>query len=170
MISSHWQIKLRTHQNNDMTYPKKAFILIFLLVLLSLVACNIQAPIIGNPTDYQVEKLDLKEIKIKIWLPIENPNNIKFNVKNVDLDIYVNGLKLGKITSMEKVHIPKKSDKTYAIKLDVKMKDLGMSALTALKQLRSKHVMLAVEGDVTVSKFIIVKKVEVDVEDKVEIW
>jgi len=114
--------------------------------------------------------LDLKEIKIKIWLPIENPNNIKFNVKNVDLDIYVNGLKLGKITSMEKVHIPKKSDKTYAIKLDVKMKDLGMSALTALKQLRSKHVMLAVEGDVTVSKFIIVKKVEVDVEDKVEIW
>ncbi|MDA3819542.1 MAG: LEA type 2 family protein [Candidatus Delongbacteria bacterium] len=153
-----------------MKYLKKAYFTCCLLILLSFVACNIQAPIIGKLSGYQIEELNIREIKLKIWLPIENPNNIKFNISNVDLDIYVNGLKLGKITRMEKVHIPKKSKKIYAIKLDVKMKDLGVSALSALNQLRSKHVMLKIDGDITVSKFVIIKKVEVDVENKVEIW
>ncbi|MFO7878963.1 MAG: LEA type 2 family protein [Bacteroidota bacterium] len=143
---------------------------IFLLGFLLFFSCNIQAPIIGEPSDYQVEKLNLEEIKIKIWLPIENPNNMNFNVSNVDLDIHVNGLKLGKVTKMEKVHIPKNSEATYAIRLEVKMKDLGVSAITALSQLRSKHVMLKIDGDVTVSKFVIVKKIKVEVEDKVKIW
>ncbi len=153
-----------------MKCAEKPIIILCLFFLLSLPACNIEAPIIGSPTGYQIEKLNIKEIKLMIWLPIENPNNIKFNVNNVDLDIYVNGIKLGKVTRMEKVHIPKKSNKTYAIKLDIKMKDLGVSALTALRQLKSKHIMLKVDGAITVSKFVIVKKVAVDVENKVEIW
>ncbi|HKK67500.1 MAG TPA: LEA type 2 family protein [Bacteroidales bacterium] len=143
---------------------------LILLLCLSLAACKIQAPVIGNPTDYQVETLNLQEIKLKIWLPIENPNNIKFNVNDVDLDIFVNGLKLGKVTSMEKVHIPKKSSGTYAIKLDVKMKDLSVSAFSALRQLKSKYVNIKIDGDVTVSKFVIIKKVEVQVDEKVKIW
>ncbi|MFO7790198.1 MAG: LEA type 2 family protein [Bacteroidota bacterium] len=153
-----------------MQYIRKSISLIFILSLFFLIACNIKAPVIGTPKDYQVETLNLREIKLKIWLPIENPNNIKFNVSDVDLDIYVNSLKLGKVTRMEKVHIPKNSKQIYAIKLDVKMKDLGVSALSALKQLKSKHVMLKIDGDITVSKFIIIKKVEVDVEDNVKIW
>ncbi|MGC9332395.1 MAG: LEA type 2 family protein [Bacteroidales bacterium] len=153
-----------------MKYLKKAYFTCCLLILLSFVSCNIQAPIIGKPSGYQIEELNIREIKLKIWLPIENPNNIQFNVNNVDLDIYVNGLKLGKVTRMEKVHLPKYSEKTYPIKLEVKMKDLSVSALTALRQLKSKHIMIKVDGFVTVSKFVIVKKVEVDVDNKVEIW
>ncbi|MFP4663398.1 MAG: LEA type 2 family protein [Bacteroidales bacterium] len=143
---------------------------IFLLGILLFFSCNIQAPIIGEPSDYQVEKLNLEEIKIKIWLPIENPNNLNFTVSNVDLDIYVNGLKLGKVTKLEKVHIPKNSKGTHAIRLEVKMKDLGVSAITALSQLRSKQIILKIDGAVTVSKFVIVKKIKVEVEDKVKIW
>jgi LEA14-like dessication related protein len=148
----------------------KTTLFFIVLISLSLAACKIQAPIIGNPTDYELETLNLQEIKVKIWLPIENPNNIKFNLNDVDLTVFVNGLKLGKVTSMEKVHIPKNSKGTYAIKLDVKMKDLSVSAFTALKQLKSKYVNIKIEGNVTVSKFVIVKKVEVDVDEKVKIW
>jgi len=139
------------------------------LVLFSFTACKIQAPIIGEPTSYELEKLDFKEIKLKIWLPIENPNNIKFNISNVDMDIYVNGLKLGKVTKLEKVHIPKKSKDIYAIKLDVQMKDLGISAISAMRELKSRRVMIKLDGSVTVSKFVIVKKIVVEAEESIKI-
>ncbi|MDA3911343.1 MAG: LEA type 2 family protein [Bacteroidales bacterium] len=143
-------------------------LLIFLLIF-SLTACKIQAPIIGEPTSYELEKLDLKEIKLKIWLPIENPNNIKFNISNVDMDIFVNGLKLGKVTKLEKVHIPKNSKDIYAIKLDVQIKDLGISAISAMRELKSRRVTIKLDGSVTVSKFVIVKKIEVEAEESIKI-
>ena len=143
--------------------------LLILFLAFSLTACKIQAPIIGEPTSYELEKLDLREIKLKIWLPIENPNNIKFNISNVDMDISVNGLKLGKVTKLEKVHIPKKSKDLYAIKLDVQMKDLGISALSALRELKSRRVMIKLDGSVTVSKFVIVKKIEIEAEESIKI-
>lgn len=143
--------------------------LLILFLAFNLTACKIQAPIIGEPTSYELEKLDLKEIKLKIWLPIENPNNIKFNISNVDMDIFVNGLKLGKVTKLEKVHIPKKSKDIYAIKLDVQMKDLGISALSALRELKSRRVTIKLDGSVTVSKFVIVKKIEVEAEESIKI-
>ncbi len=144
-------------------------VLLFLLIF-SFSACKIQAPIIGEPTSYELEKLDLKEIKLKIWLPIENPNNIKFNISDVDMDIYVNGLKLGKVTKLEKVHIPKRSKDIYAIKLNVAMKDLGISAISAMRELKRRKVNIKLDGSVTVSKFVIVKKIEIEAEESVKIW
>ncbi|MEA1872832.1 MAG: LEA type 2 family protein [Bacteroidota bacterium] len=142
---------------------------LILLVVFSFTACKIQAPIIGEPTSYELEKLDFKEIKLKIWLPIENPNNIKFNISNVDMDIYVNGLKLGKVTKLEKVHIPKNSKDIYAIKLDVKLKNLGISAISAMRELKSRRVTIRLDGSVTVSKFVIVKKIKVETEESIKI-
>ena len=133
-------------------------------------SCNIKPPVVGDPEDFELKKLDLKEIKVKIWLPIENPNNLDFNVNKVDLFVYVNGLKLGRITQFDKVHVPKNSNDIYAINVGVKLKDLSVSAFSALRQLKSKYVNLKIEGDVTVSKFFIVKKVEVEVDDKIKVW
>jgi LEA14-like dessication related protein len=149
---------------------RKFTIFCFLLLAIGLSSCHVQAPIIGKPTSYKVEKLDIKDITLKIWLPIENPNKIKFNIKNVDFDIYVNDMKLGKITKMEKVHIPKESKDIYDIVLHVKIKDLGMSAISAMRELSAKQVKIKLDGNVTVSKFVIVKKIEVETEESVKIW
>jgi hypothetical protein len=67
------------------------------------------------------------------------------------------------------VHIPKKSKDLYAIKLDVQMKDLGISALSALRELKSRRVMIKLDGSVTVSKFVIVKKIEIEAEESIKI-
>lgn len=145
-------------------------ILVFVLLVFGLTSCNIQSPIIEKPTSYEVEKLDFQDIKLKIWLPIENPNKISFNIKDVDMDIYVNGMKLGKVTKLEKVRIPKESKDIYAIKLHVKVKDLGMSSMAAMRELKSRRIKIKLDGSVTVSKFVIVKKLEVVAEESVKIW
>ncbi len=149
---------------------RKSLLLLFFIMIFGLSACKIQAPIIGSPTDYKVEKFNLKEVKLKIWLPIENPNKLKFNISKVDLDIYINGSKLGKVTKLEKVQIPAKSKDIYAVKLHVEMKDLGVSAMSALAHLSSRRVLLKLDGSVTVSKFVIVKKIEVESEESIKIF
>lgn len=149
---------------------KNRCILAFLILMIVFFSCNVQAPIISNPTDFKVEGFDFKEINLKIWLPIENPNDFQFNVKNVDLDIYVNDMKLGKVKKLEKVHIPGNSKDIYSIKLDVQIKELGISAISAMTALKGRNVEVKLDGSVTVSKFVIVKKVKVEVEESVKIW
>lgn len=141
-----------------------------LIISLLVLSCKVQQPIIGEPERIQVDEAKLSGAKIRVWLPIENPNNFKFNVKDVSLDIYVNGTKLGKVTHMEKVCLPKKSKASYALKLDIRTKDLAVSSLSVLHDLRSRKVRLGLQGDLIVSKFVFIKKVDIEVEESLDIW
>jgi len=50
------------------------------------------------------------------------------------------------------------------------MKDLGISAISAMRELKRRKVNIKLDGSVTVSKFVIVKKIEIEAEESVKIW
>ena len=69
---------------------KTLFISSISFVLFILSACSIQNINIGNPTGIEPEELSIKAINLKIFVPIENPNNFSFKIRNVNLDLLVN--------------------------------------------------------------------------------
>ena len=55
-----------------------------------------------------------------------NPNNVRGKLKHISVDIYVNGKKAGKVKKDYKIAIPKKSEFTVPIEVELNMKELGL--------------------------------------------
>jgi len=101
----------------------KLKIIIVLAITLSLASCNIQELTVGSPKDVKVEELSMKAVKLELTVPIENPNNFSFKVKNVNLDLIVNGRNVGKVKKMDKVQIPANSKGNYPVSFEITPSD-----------------------------------------------
>ena len=82
---------------------KYFFSLFFISILLS--SCAFNKLNIGQPENLEVEELSMQAVRLKVYIPIENPNNISFNVKNLNLDLILNGKNVGKVKNLAKVTI-----------------------------------------------------------------
>ncbi len=141
---------------------KTLFISSISFVLFILSACSIQNINIGNPTGIEPEELSIKAINLKIFVPIENPNNFSFKIRNVNLDLLVNGRNVGKVNKMDKVQIKANSKETYPVSFRITPADALTNVLFLLKELQNRNPELEVQGTVTVSKFGIPKKIKVE--------
>ena len=73
----------------------KYFSIIFICSFL--ISCvDIQPLDIGNIDDVKVKSLTDKGVELTMGVTIKNPNNMKFKVKAYDLDVYIDGKKMGK--------------------------------------------------------------------------
>lgn len=145
---------------------------IWIIGILALVfsSCQMQDLIVGKPEGIKVEELSRKNIGLKVGLPVENPNDFGFTVKGIDIDVYVSGVKLGTINKTNKVKIGANSNMVYPININVKPSELLESGWGLLMDLGSDDVELMLKGNVKVSKFLISKKVKLDIKHNVEIF
>ncbi len=140
----------------------KLKLIILLAFTLSLVSCNIQELTIGNPNDVKVEELSMKAVRLQIMVPIENPNNFSFKVKNVNLDLIVNGRNVGKVKKMDKVQIPANSKGTYPISFEITPSDALTNILFLMRELQNRSPDLEIDGTVTVAKLGVPYKIKVN--------
>lgn len=136
--------------------------IIVLAITLSLASCNIQELTIGSPKDVKVEELSMKAVKLELMVPIENPNNFSFKVKNVNLDLIVNGRNVGKVKKMDKVKIPANSKGTYPVSFEITPSDAITNILFLISELKSRNPDLEVDGTVTVAKLGVPYKIKVN--------
>ena len=132
---------------------QKKIIFIIGLMSITLFSCSVQNIDIGNPTGVEPEELSMKAVRLKIFIPIDNPNTFSFNIKKVDLDLFVNGRNVGKVNKMEKIKIPAKSKDTYPVTFEIKPKDALTNVLFLIGEIQKRNPELEVKGIVTVSKF-----------------
>lgn len=140
----------------------KLKLIILFAFTLSLVSCNIQELTIGNPSDVKIEELSMKAVRLQIMVPIENPNNFSFKVKNVNLDLIVNGRNVGKVKKMDKVKIPANSKGTYPVSFEITPSDALTNILFLISELQNRNPDLEVDGTVTVAKFGVPYKIKVN--------
>ncbi|MCI5055186.1 MAG: LEA type 2 family protein [Flavobacteriales bacterium] len=124
-----------------------------------------------------VEMLGLEDIKMKefstsgveaiVSMKVKNPNNYKISIVNSDLDLFINGSKLGKAVIKDKIVI--KKDRTEVYSFTVGAKPSGGILGSLLSMAFSKNVKVGVKGKVKARAFMVSKSFDVDVEQNVSL-
>jgi LEA14-like dessication related protein len=139
-----------------------------ILVSILFLSCSVKEPIIGNPAGLEVEELSMKSVKLKVMIPIENPNNFSFTIRNLNLDLIVSDRNVGKVKRLDKVKIPANSKDSYAVSFELTPKDALNNILFLVGELQKRKPKLEVKGTITVSKLGIPRRIKVEHEQNFE--
>jgi len=142
-------------------------LLIFISLLFLLPSCKIfTTPEYRDFRNFKVSKLGLKESTLTMELLYYNPNKIGFEIQKSDIDIYIDGLYLGKSTSDSLIKVDKLSEFTIPISLNTDMKNVFKNAWNLLVH---KSVLVKAKGTVNAGAIGLFKSFEVDYEGRHEL-
>jgi len=99
--------------------------------------------------NFSVEKLGYSNSTIKLDLVYFNPNNFRMQLRNTDLDIFINGKLFGHSSTDTLIPIPKRDTFSLPVRFEVNMQSLYQNALNTLL---GREVTLKVSGKVKVGK------------------
>jgi LEA14-like dessication related protein len=107
----------------------------------------------------------MKGIEADLMLGIKNPNKMGFSVCRSKFDVFYSGIYLGKAKSSKRVHIDPQGEKTYAFALKSDFKNVNLADITKLVSGGARGN-VEVKGYLRVGKFILVKKLPVNISEK----
>lgn len=96
-----------------------------------------------------IEKFGFDYSTVNLDLKYYNPNNFRMQLRNTNLDIFINGKLFGHSSTDTLIQIPKRDTFTLPIKFDVNMQNIYQNALNTLL---GKQVLIKVTGKVKVGK------------------
>lgn len=113
--------------------------------------------------NFSVISLGFKSSLVGMDLKYYNPNNFGMQLKNSDLDIYIDGAKFGHSTSDSLITIPRRDTFVLPIKFDVDMQNLYKNAWNTF---RGKEVTIKLSGKLKVGKGNVFMSFPLDYESK----
>lgn len=128
---------------------KRNFIILVLLSIAFVSCTTPKALEYRDYHDFSIEKLGYSNSTIKLDLVYFNPNNFRMQLRNTDLDIFINGKLFGHSTTDTLIQIPKKDTFSLPVKFDVNMQSLYQNALNTLL---GKEVVVKVAGKIKIGK------------------
>jgi len=149
----------------------KVWIVCGLLLVLFLGSCSSwQDVTVTKVEQFHVLKLDPSGIVADLDLKIKNPNWLGFTIYDTDLDLKLNGNKVGKITLKDKVHINPHSEEAYTFVIASQFDKVlsgggGLMGLLSMAMTNSANI--GVAGTLHAGKFLYRKKFKIDVSQKV---
>ncbi|MFT3679713.1 MAG: LEA type 2 family protein [Ferruginibacter sp.] len=145
--------------------PKQTSSLLLLLFLTFLLAgCSTPKELeYRDFKNFSIQKLGFAATNVRMDLVYYNPNNFGLQLKQADLDIYINNYYLGHTLQEYQVTIPRKLDFNLPITMEVDMKNLLKNGLTVFF---NKEVMLKVVGKIKVGKANVFMSIPVNYEGK----
>lgn len=103
------------------------------------------------------------QMTLNFDLKLDNPNKFKIKIKPSDVTVFLGGKELGQVHLTETLTIAKRSERSYPISLDVKLKDLFKSGFGSLFEMMTKQtVSLRVKGFVRGSVYGVTQKRYID--------
>lgn len=143
-------------------------LLLFCIVLCCLVSC---APLkeveCSGVKGFNIKRVDLSGIEGELLLEIKNPNRYKFVIYPTEFDIVYSGINLGKAQLSEKVKVKGSAEEIYGFNLKKDFKDISFTEVMKLMNGGSRRNMIEVKGDLKIGRFLIKKKIPIDIKEKV---
>lgn len=141
--------------------------LLYPFIILMVVICtsSCQAPkelVYRDFKNLTVDKIGFASTMLKLDLIYYNPNNFGLQLKYTDLDIFVDNNYLGHSTQDFQITIPRLSEFTLPLQVQLDMKNLMKNAIPTL--LMGKEVMVKVIGTVKLGKANVYKTFPVNYE------
>jgi LEA14-like dessication related protein len=125
--------------------------LLLFFVLISTYAPGCKKPVGFDYRDiknFRLESLGLEKSKVSMDLVYFNPNTFGVNLKNVNCDIFVDSIYVGKFALDTTMHIPKTSEFTVPATFEVDMKRILQNSVSLL----FKEVKIGARGTTKVGK------------------
>lgn len=113
--------------------------------------------------NFAIQRLGFNNSTISLDLQYYNPNNYGMQLKNTDLDIFINGNLLGHSSSDSLIRIPRRDTFSIPVKFDVDMQNVLKNAWNTLI---GKEVLVKLTGKVKVGKANVFMSFPVDYEAK----
>lgn len=99
--------------------------------------------------NFAVRSLGFNKTTVALDLEYYNPNNYGLQLKNSDLDIFINGTLFGHSTSDTLINIPRRGTFILPVTFDLDMKNAFKNAFNALS---GKEVSIRLSGKIKVGK------------------
>jgi len=131
--------------------------------------CTFSDVLVEEVKDVKITRLQGGKLGMKVYIQIYNPNSIKFEVSDVDINIILNSIEVGKITEYGEVEIHKKSREVYAFPVDLQLSGLLKGAMVLLSIAGKDDVDFIIDGQFEVKYFLGKKSIPVHSEGKVAI-
>jgi|GEM_PF-1245080 len=143
------------------------FVLLF-TGLFFLSSCQVEQVEFMELKNVVVKDVKPKEIYLDVTAVLDNPNSFSIKIIDSDLDLYLEGNKLGKATLLEEFTLESGEQKAYDLKVkavgdNIQMKMLPVMLSAAL----TGKVTVKLQGDITGRVALIKKKVKVDITQEV---
>lgn len=113
--------------------------------------------------NFSIQNLGFKKTSVNLDLVYYNPNNYGMQLKNTDLDIFVDGTLLGHSSLDTLIRIPRRDTFSIPVKFDVNMQSIFKNAWNTLT---GKEVLVRLQGKVKVGKANVFMSLPVNYESK----
>lgn len=99
--------------------------------------------------NFAIKKLGFDKSTVGLDIEYYNPNNFRMQLRNTDLDIFIDGKLFGHSSTDTLIQIPRKDTFSLPVQFDVNMQRVYQNALNTLL---GKEVLLKVSGKIKVGK------------------
>ena len=111
-----------------------------------------------------------QNIEIEASATILNPNDYNIKIKDPNIDVYLEGHKIGKLDLDETLVLEKNSKKTYTIPIRTSLDtELGSILPLMFTVFTKDKVLMQAKGDFKASAKMLSKRVDVDIEQEVDL-
>lgn len=142
----------------------KKEILIYFFIMIAFLSCSSPKALeYQTYRNFKIEKLGFDNSSISLDLEYYNPNNFGMQLKNTDLDIFINGNLLGHSSTDSLMHIPRRDTFSIPVKFNVDMQNVFKNAWYTLN---GKEVLIRLSGKVMVGKANVFISLPVEYETK----
>ena len=147
---------------SKMRYLKNKVTLQLVVLILLLSGCNVYKSIdVGDISDVKFKGMTDNKINLDLKVPLTNPNNFNLKIKELDLDISVNGKYIGKMKNDTLIVIPKKYEGVTTFPVEIQVENILSSAMSFYKLKNAKQVEILIEGKIIAKSFLHRKTIKV---------
>ncbi len=150
---------------------KGLFLPLLFVSFFFLSSCLNIAPLsIGKIESVNIQNFENQSLTLKISLRVVNPNNLKFKIKDNNLDLFLNGKEIGTATVKEVVIINGKSEDVHNFILDASFSKVALAGIIGVSSLfNSKPLELKIKGEVKVKTLVFSKKYPIEITEKIDL-
>lgn len=138
-----------------------------LLLLACLCACKQPKDLVYRDVEhFSVKHADVKETVLSMDVRLFNPNKYKVRLKSADVDVFLNGKKLGKMKLGKRVTILKNETTSMPVVVNV---DVGNSLLGMVQSVFGNDAVIKLTGNIRAGRFGMFINVPVNYESKQDV-
>ena len=128
----------------------KKYRLLYLYLSMAILSCSSPKELEYQTfRNFSVQKLGFNNSTVSLDIVYYNPNNFGMQLKNSDLDIFIDGNLLGHSSLDTLIGIPRRDTFTLPVKFDVNMQNIYKNAWNALT---GKEMVVKLTGKIRIGK------------------
>ena len=145
-------------------------ILLVLGVIILGTSCAYKNVELVEVASVHVDEFSSTNVQVTASLVLKNPNDFEINIKDSDLDLYINDYKVARADIKKRIKIPENTVMAHDLVFDSSLEDVGGGVLRSLVSVIARGIVkIGIKGSVNATAYKMTEKVPVDVEGDVKV-